>query len=353
MELIKVEKKMSSFFERGMREDAELAREFRHLKHMSFKDWVTAQKTTRFVQEWIRICIEPEMATEWDKISAAEGFFEYEKFLGEKGLPNFHINYGTQDLTDELARQIGKDKIITEAQVKKIINGSSSVKVQYKNALGETLEIEAKHVVSTIPALNLMDAVEIVPPLSQKKKMAINTMARGRYMKAHLLFKEDAKKYWMTSEGHSMLPILTDASLGVIYSGNPDKTSKSKTQVLTLLFYGAQAEEYAKLSSEEIQKRMESDLDRFFPGIREYLIQSTVQRRFTPISIASWPVGRARNDHLAEALKQAEGRLTISGDFTESTHSEGAGRAALRAIEQIKHTLEKEHCSENLRSKTK
>jgi len=81
------------------------------------------------------------------------------------------------------------------------------------------------------------------------------------------------------------------------------------------------------------------------------LIDATVQRRFTPISIASWPVGRARNDYLAELLRRAEGRLTISGDFTQSTHSEGAGQAALRALEQIKLSLGGESCSDYLKAK--
>ena len=56
-----------------------------------------------------------------------------------------------------------------------------------------------------------------------------------------------------------------------------------------------------------------------------------------PQAVAYWPLelGRSRFDHLANALREAEGRLYIGGDMTENSHSEGAIVAAQRMSNAI------------------
>jgi len=58
--------------------------------------------------------------------------------------------------------------------------------------------------------------------------------------------------------------------------------------------------------------------------------------RYHPRAIASWPRGRSRFDALSEGLRKAHGHIYFAGDFTESSHSDGAVRSALRVTEQIK-----------------
>jgi len=126
--------------------------------------------------------------------------------------------------------------------------------------------------------------------------------------------------------------------LGVLYSGattDPEPTA-NKEIMLNLLVHGPAAEGFnARTGSlDDVQRQLEQSLDGLFPGIRP-LIHGWTFYRYHPRAIAAWPVGRSRFDALSEALRRPFGNLHFAGDFTESSHSDGAVRAARRVSEQI------------------
>ena len=84
--------------------------------------------------------------------------------------------------------------------------------------------------------------------------------------------------------------------------------------------------------------RLEESLDALFPGIRP-LIHGWTFYRYHPRAIAAWPVGRSRFDALSDALRRPFGNLYFAGDFTESSHSDGAALSARRVSEQLVEQL--------------
>ena len=56
-----------------------------------------------------------------------------------------------------------------------------------------------------------------------------------------------------------------------------------------------------------------------------------------PRAVAHWPhaAGRSRFDELSVALRSPHGRVLIGGDTTDSSHADGAMRAARRIVDWI------------------
>jgi monoamine oxidase len=183
-----------------------------------------------------------------------------------------------------------------------------------------------------VPLFRLND-IQFSPPLSSDRKQAIQTQSGGAYFTAHVLVNNKASHFW-TRKGDSLLPILSDGPLGVIYEG---KSEPNKDAVLNLLVNGAYAERFNSRVSggpEDVQETLLEAFEKQWPGFRPSVKQITFYR-YHPRAIASWPVGRSRFDSLSDSLRLPQGRIYFAGDFTEDTHSNGAANSAIRVVKDI------------------
>lgn len=302
------------------------------LKELSFADWIkTTSGLPPKVQELVRIETEPEYATSWQKISALDGIAEWHLFSGE-GLAPRHVVGGNQRAAEAIADFVGKNNIRLNQLVTHIKSTDSGVEVTATDQASFQQHVfRAKYAITAIPLFRLND-IQFSPPLSADRQQAIRTQSGGAYFTAHVVVDEKAKRFW-TVEEESILPIISDGPLGVIYEG---KSDDHQDAILNLLVTGADAERFnARISSpDDIQESLISAFEKQWPGFKESVKQMTFYR-YHPRAIASWPVGRSRFDRLSDALRQPQGRIYFAGDFTENTHSDGAASSAIRAVKGI------------------
>ncbi|MEC4749137.1 NAD(P)/FAD-dependent oxidoreductase [Methylomicrobium sp. Wu6] len=309
-----------------------LTDELTALQDISFADWIRQQSgLSPKAQEFVRIETEPEFATSWEKISALDGIAEWHIFSGE-GTSPYHVIGGNQRAAEKIADAIGRNNIRLNQLVTHIQSTDSGVEITATDTGTYEQKIyRADYVITAIPLFRLND-IQFDPPLSEERKEAIQTQSGGAYFTAHILVDGNAKRFW-TQNGESVLPILTDGPLGVIYEGNSEA---GKDALLNLLVSGDYAERFNSRigSPDSIRETLLAALDKQWPGFRPAVKQMTFYR-YHPHAIASWPVGRSRFDRFSEALRKPQGRVYFAGDFTEDTHSNGAAHSALRAVKDI------------------
>jgi monoamine oxidase len=297
----------------------------------SFADWIAARKLPPRLAEWIRVSIECESGTTWDQIAALEGIAELEIFLGE-GQRSHRVLGGNERFTDALARAVGRAHVRLGHRVTRVERrGAISLVHVLDLGRNEARVVAARHVVSTVPLYRLSE-IQTEPPLSDEKRRAIATQTWGSYFKAHVLLPRRAFSLF-ERDGASLLPILSDSELGVLYDGNPDQ--RTGTRVLSLLVTGPQAETFNMMPLDEVRRILRGKLEALFPGIgRE--IEAIELYRYHPRAVPAWPPGRSRFDALSDALRRPEHGLYLAGDFTESSHSDGAFLSAARVVRQIR-----------------
>lgn len=307
------------------------------LKEIPFSKWVLEQKLPAQVADWIRVSIECEVGTEWTRISALDGLAEFHIFLGE-GEKSFRVQGGNEKFTDAFAKDIGLDHISVNKKVGRVVRVESKPGLTHRSLVhyldtqtNESGVIAAKHVVSTIPLYRVPLDVQFEPPLSSAKLQAIASQTWGAYFKAHVFVTKAAERFW-TRAGSSILPLLSDSELGVIYDANPDQNSS--VRVLSLLITGSIAEGFNMMPQDVVRETITRGLERLWPGIKKEL-RGMELYRLHPRAIASWPVGRSRYDSLSNEIRKPENAVYFAGDFTESTHSDGAFISASRVVEQI------------------
>jgi len=301
------------------------------LKDVSFASWVKSQKLPVRVTEWVRVSIECEIGTTWEQISALDGFEEFHIFLGE-GEESYRVIGGNDKFTDALASAVGEGNISVGKKVNRIITKNNEVMVSYLDLpTNEAHQVTAKHVVSTIPLYRVME-LQLEPALSEKKRQAIASQTWGAYFKAHVFVPPKAKRFYTTKGGSELLPILSDSELGVIYDGNPDQDKGTK--ILSLLVTGPQAETFNMMPLDHVRAQIKVAFDKLWPGFSRE-IQGMEFYRFHPRAIAAWPVGRSRFDLLSDEIRKPERRIYFAGDFTETSHSDGAFFSASRVVKQI------------------
>jgi monoamine oxidase len=112
--------------------------------------------------------------------------------------------------------------------------------------------------------------------------------------------------------------------------------------MINCLVTGHTAEAYnaRTMSLDDVQASMENGMEEMWPGSKK-MIKKWTFYRYHPRAIASWPVGRSRFDVLSEGLRKPHGRLYFGGDFTESSHSDGAMKSAIRVSGQIQAAIKK------------
>jgi monoamine oxidase len=303
------------------------------LIEISFADWVhETSGLSPKTQEFVRIQTEPEYATSWKQISALDGIAEWH-FLSGEGQAPYHVVGGNQRVAQAIADFIGNDKIRLNKLVTHIKSTDTGVEVTATDMGTFQQQVyRAKYVITTVPLFRLND-IQFSPPLTPDRKQAIQTQSGGAYFTAHVLVNNKASHFW-TRKGDSLLPILSDGPLGVIYEG---KSEPNKDAVLNLLVNGAYAERFNSRVSggpEDVQETLLEAFEKQWPGFRPSVKQITFYR-YHPRAIASWPVGRSRFDSLSDSLRLPQGRIYFAGDFTEDTHSNGAANSAIRVVKDI------------------
>lgn len=307
------------------------------LKDISFADWIQQRSgLSPKLQTFVRIETEPEFATSWDKISALDGIAEWHIFSGQ-GLTPRHVVGGNQHAANAIADFIGHDTIRLNELVTNIEADVSGVAVITSHQADlRQHRYHGQFVITAIPLFRLND-IQFTPPLSADRQQAINTQAAGSYFTAHVILEPQATHYWQ-HDGESVLPILTDGPLGVVYEGHAENDQQA---ILNLLISGKYADQFnARIASaDDIRENLLAALEQQWPGIKPSVKQVQFYR-YHPRAIASWPVGRSRYDRLSDSLRQPQGRVYFAGDFTEDTHSNGASTAALRCVKAILQQLD-------------
>lgn len=302
------------------------------LKELSFAEWLKSTSgLSAKTLEFIRIETEPEYATSWEKISALDGIAEWHLFSGQ-GLVPKHVVGGNQRAALAIADFIGQERMLLNQLVTHIKSDDQGVEVTaIDQGTFQQKVFHARYAVTAIPLFRLND-IQFNPPLSPERLEAIRTQSSGNYFTAHVLLDNRARHFW-TQEEESILPILSDGPLGVIYEGH---TAGNQDALLNLLITGGHAERFnARIGTpEETKALLLNAFEAIWPGIGTMIKQMTFYR-YHPRAIASWPVGRSRFDGLSESLKQPQGRVYFAGDFTEDTHSNGAVNSAIRVVKGI------------------
>src|SRR5688572_20090153 len=305
--------------------------ELMKLKDISFAQYVKELQLPPKVAEWIRAACECVSGTCWDRVSALDGIVEFRIFLGD-GEPCYRVTGGNENFTRALVKVAGAKNISLNHRATKVISrGNFQVDVQFLDTeSNDAGMLQGKQVICTVPLFRLGE-IQFVPALSDKKMKAIETMGWGSYFKAHVFLPPRAARFWTTNDA-SILPVLTDSDLGVIYDGNPHQDEPIK--ILSLLVYGEAAELCNLAPADQTRARIANGLDALWPGIKAE-IQHMEFYRYHPRAIAAWPPGRSRFDDLANEVRRPENNVILAGDFTESSHSDGTFISAQRAVRTI------------------
>lgn len=317
-------------------EDGTPSAEMQALMDVSFQDWLEKEPISPLARKMVKAVLEPEIGTSIARISALDGIAEWHLFAGKGATPH-HCVGGNQKLTEALADAVGRDNISLNTQVTNITDTEEGVEVRaVDTATFANRTFRARYAVTTVPLFRLFE-IQFTPRLSDEVYRAVHTQSWGAYFTAHCILDKAAEKYW-TVDGTSVLPILSGGALGVIYPGHTNEGSD--TTMVNLLVTGSQAEAFnaRTMSFDDVEKVLERTMESTFPGIGPMIRQWTFYR-YHPRAIASWPVKRSRFDALSQGLRKAHGHLYFAGDFTESTHSDGAMKSAYRVSGQIRKAM--------------
>ncbi|GLI95360.1 flavin monoamine oxidase family protein [Methylocystis echinoides] len=310
------------------------------LKDVSFGKWLDDQKLPLRARALIRGTLEPEIGTTLESVSAVDGIAEWHVFT-EPGARPHHVVGGNQRLVEALATYLGEAQLRLNTQVTHVTQTATGVEVRaIDTATSRILRLNAKAAVVAIPLYRLLE-LQFTPRLSEEHYRAIQTQGWGSYFTAHVALDPAAARFW-TIDGRNVLPILAGGSLGVLYPGGSTEGQAAATSevLLNLLVHGPAAEDFNARTGalDDVKARLEESLDALFPGIRP-LIHGWTFYRYHPRAIAAWPVGRSRFDALSDRLRRTFGNVYFAGDFTESSHSDGAALSARRVSDQIVERL--------------
>ena len=283
------------------------------LQKISLKDWVRKSDVPEKVAEWIRVTVEPEMAIEWDKIAALDGIDEMRLFLdtpqgfGEK---NFHVSGGNTRFIDALVARVGRERVVTEAQVTAIEQTDKGVKVRYLHKGTRYREIAARAVVVTVP-LYLLRRIQFLPALSAEKQKAIETTRFGAYIKVHVRVAAAAAPLWQ-HEGETLLTMLSDSAAGSIYEATAFQANDpGADRYLTMLVHARFAHAMLGMSADGMREHAVESLEALFPGIAPHV--KLVELFVYPTAVAYWPL-RSRPLALRRARRRScAGRRAGSG----------------------------------------
>jgi monoamine oxidase len=314
------------------------SQKMRELQAMSFAAWVESAKLPKKAATFIKLTLECELATTWDQFSALDGLLELELFFGE-GLPNHHVKGGNTRLIEAIANAIKGPKtlsaLVQAVKRTKSVDGRMRIEVSYlKNNRVET--VAGERVVLAVPFVRLHQ-INVDPPISEDRWRAITSLGFGQYTVVHMLMSKDAEAIWRI-DGQTPFPVLTDGPLGVIYGVQHDSPPSQPLEVFAFLVYGLQARLFHMVPRDTKVKAMLDELDKMWPGFSKHVRASHVYA-YHPTSLAVWPPGRSPIDEQSELVRTPELGTYIAGDWTISSHSDGAVRSGINVAKQIAQEL--------------
>jgi monoamine oxidase len=319
-----------------------LAPELQALTTVSFRSWVEGfhladgTPLSPRVSEWIRVTVEPEMAVEWDQVSALDGIDEFRLFLDTPagfGETNYHIRGGNIRFVQALVDKLPPGAVRIDSRVDEVDQEASGVVVHYVHD-GAEQQMRARFAVVTAPVFSLGD-IRFSPALSADRQAAIATTGHGSFVKVHYRVDPGARETW-ARYGDELFTLLSDSPAGTIYVATDfEQTGPEDLMTMTLLVQGRFAAPLLALTPAQAELRTRASIDLLFPGFSRHIRDAATY--LYPTAVAYWPIamGRSRFDALAAALRRPEGRIYIGGDTTEDSHSEGAVQAANRIAQAI------------------
>ncbi len=304
------------------------------LQAISFAAWLQRLRLPRKVSEWIRLTIECELAAGADQFSALAGLLEFGIFLGE-GVPNFHVKGGNSKLIHALGEAIRSPKtmsaLVTGIRRRRDADGKIQVTVTYlENNVVRTMD--AERVVLAIPFFRIHQIV-FEPPLDEQRLRGIQTLGLGQYTVVHFLVTKEVRPLFQI-DGETVLPVLSDGPLGVIYGIQHESPDSQPFDVFSLLVYGLRARLFHMVPRELKVDEAKAELERLWPGFEQQVRGSHVYT-YHPAALAVFPPGRSPLDELAEAVRQPDLGVHLAGDWTQGSHSDHAARSGIAAARAI------------------
>jgi monoamine oxidase len=314
--------------------DKGLTARTRPLQDETFDDWLKARHLSPKVDQTVRLTIEVELAATADQFSALSAVLEYRTFLfgGEKA---FHVVGGNDLVIRALADHIHGPKLLN-TRVVEIRRVPGDIAITYQQGT-DIKTMHARAVVSAIPWFQL-HLIQFHPELSAAQLKDIDTLGRGQYEVVHILMSREAEKLW-TQNGEAPFPVLSNGPLGVLYGPRKEEGNQNGPDLLFgLLVYGFEAQAYHMKPRDNKRVEVLAQLDKLWPGFSGY-VKDVQFYSYHPAAVAFWPPGRSPLDETSEAVRQPDNGLFLAGDWTVSSHSEGAVLSGLRAARQVEAFL--------------
>lgn len=300
------------------------------LQNQSFAEWLQERKLPPKVEQAVRLTIEVELATVAEKFSALSAVLEYRTFLfgGEK---NYHVPGGNSVIIGKLAGALKGPKVMG-ATVTHVLrhpeNGRLVAEVRYLKDSTEQ-KIQADAVVMAVPWV-ILHQMQFEPALTPTQLKALSRLGRGQYTVIHMLLDKAVDALWSKADP---FPVLSSAELGVIYGPHATDTNGPEI-VFSFLIYGPEAEAYHMAPRDLKRNEVLQGMDTVWPGFSKY-VHETFFYSYHPAAVTYWPKGRSPLDELSQAIRTPNQGLFLAGDWTESSHAEGAVRSALLASDQV------------------
>lgn len=310
------------------------------IQKVSFIAWLNNLKLPRKVSEWIRLTLECELGATSDQFSALAGLLEFGIFFGGD-VPNYHVKGGNTKLIRAMAEAIKfprtMNALVTNITRKSAPDGTIKVSVGYvKDNVLHTLE--AERVIVAVPFFRVHQIV-FDPPLNEQKWLGITSLGMGQYTVVHFITSREARALW-TVDGTSVLPVLTDGPLGVIYGVQHEPPANQPNDVFALLIYGLRARFWHMQPRDAKIAEATAELDRIWPGFAKQ-VKSTHVYTYHPASLAVFPPGRSPADELAEAVRKADLGVYFAGDWTLGSHSDHAAHSGINQARAVAAELKK------------
>lgn len=318
-------------------EEGVLTNKLAPLQEISFGKWVGSYKLPHRVNEFIRLGLECEFATDWDNISALYGIMQSRMFISGSE-PSYHCVKGNQALINAFVEAIKGPKTMG-ARVTRVVrtknqDGSTHCTVYYlKNNVMESLE--AKKVVVAVP-YQLLHTIQFEPPLSTEQWKAVDTLVPGHYAVVHFIIGTEANKTLLIN-GKNPFPILTRGPLGVIYGFLESPQPSQKEEIFSLLIFGDYTKSYLE-SQDSLRAKYVAELEKLWPGFSRY-VHGAYFYGYHPSATPCWPPGRSPLDALSASLRNESTGLYLAGDYIYSSHAEGTVRSGREVAKKIKAAL--------------
>ncbi|MBS2039298.1 FAD-dependent oxidoreductase [bacterium] len=300
------------------------------LQNQTFAEWLQERKLPSKVEQAVRLTIEVELATVAEKFSALSAVLEYRTFLfgGEK---NYHVPGGNSVIIGKLGEALKGPKVMGATVthvVRRQENGRLVAEVRYlKNSTEQKIQADA--VVMAVPWV-ILHQIQFEPALTAPQLKALSRLGRGQYTVIHMLLDKAVAGLWAKADP---FPVLSNAELGVIYGPHATDTNGPEI-VFSFLIYGPEAEAYHMAPRDIKRSEVLEGMDAVWPGFSKY-VHETFFYSYHPAAVTYWPKGRSPLDELSEAIRTPHLGLFLAGDWTESSHAEGAVRSAILASEKV------------------